>query len=69
MVSSEPSHAQYTLTIGGTALFTAQKFQNPLTLVFPDLRLAAGTVIALKVKSDDGTSIVVDGEISGKEVG
>lgn len=69
MVADEVDHAEWTVTIAGEALFTDQKFQVPLTLVFPDLALAAGVEVKVEVKSDDGTAIVADAEISGKEIG
>ncbi|GAI78059.1 unnamed protein product, partial [marine sediment metagenome] len=41
----------------------------PLNLQWPDVKLAAGAVVLLEAKSTDGTSVKVDGAITGKEVG
>ena len=69
LVADLPGHAEFTVSIGGTALFTDKLFQTTLTLVFPDLKIAAATVVLVEVESDDGTAIVVDAVITGKEVG
>lgn len=69
MIADEVDHAEFTVSIAGTALFTDKKFQSVLTLVFPDIKLAALVEIKVEVQSDDGTGIVVDAEISGKEIG
>lgn len=69
MIADEVDHAEFTVSIGGIALFTDQKFQSALTLVFPDIKLVAGVEVKVEVQSDDGTAIVVDAAISGKEVG
>ena len=69
LVADKVDHAEWTVTIAGAALFTDHKFQVPLTLVFPDLALAAAVEVKVEVQSDDGTAIVADAEISGKEIG
>lgn len=69
MVSDNYAKALFKLEVGGTALFTNKAIQAPLTLPFPDVRLAGATVVKLSCKSSDGTSITVDGSISGKETG
>lgn len=69
LVADLVAHAEITVSIGGTALFTDKLFQTTLTLVFPDLKLVAATVVLVEVESDDGTAIVVDAVITGKEVG
>lgn len=60
--------ALFRLTIGGVTQFTDIKLINPVTLKFPPCKLAAATQILIEVKSSDGTSIEVNGEVSLKEV-
>lgn len=57
------------LTIAGVVAFTGAAPQGPLDLSFPNVNLAAGAVILLEARSSDGTAIVADGVITGKEVG
>jgi hypothetical protein len=56
------------LVIGSTTFFTDKTIGGALTLPFDDVALAAGAVVTLSAKSSDGTSITVDGSITGKEV-
>lgn len=69
MESDDYTHTRFKLEIGGTVIFTDQQFEASLSLEFPDLKLAAGSVVTLSAKSSDGTAVNVDGDIMGKEVG
>jgi len=69
MESSSYSKTYFKLVIGATTLFTDKTIQGPLSIPFADVQLAEGTVVRLSARSTDGTSITVDGMISGKEVG
>ena len=57
------------LTIAGVVQFTDAAPQGPLDLTFPNVNLDAADVVLLEAKSSDGTAIVADGVITGKEVG
>lgn len=57
------------LTVAGEVKFTGAAPQGPLDLTFPNVNLAPGDVVLLEAKSSDGTAIVADGVITGKEVG
>ena len=60
---------RFRVAIAGAEKFTDQEFEGPYNMEFPDVKLAAGTVVLLQAKSTDGTEINVDGDIIGKEVG
>lgn len=61
--------AVWSLTVGAEVIMLGDIIQNALTLPFADVSLSAGTDVILSVKSSDGTAIVADGSISGKEIG
>lgn len=69
MVSDNYTKTRFKLTIGGKVYFTDIQLPIGLSLEFPDLRLAAATVVLLEAKSSDGTSVIVTGDITAKEVG
>lgn len=66
-VMDSPDFAQFQLTIAGTVIFTDWSPQATVDLPLPDVKLLAGVVVLLEVRSTDGTSIEVDGLITGKE--
>jgi len=66
-MTSDP-HAQFKLEIGGVTQFEGMTIEAPLAIPYPPNKLPAGTVVRLSVRSDDGTSITVNGSISAKEV-
>lgn len=68
MVTDTFAKTHFRLTIAGSEQFADLLLQATLTLTYPDLRIDAGAVVLLEVKSTDGTGIVVDGEMTGKEV-
>jgi hypothetical protein len=67
MITSDYEHTYFRLTIAGKKQFEDKLIQAPLTLPFPDNRLNAGSVVLLECRSTDGTSITVDGSITGRE--
>ena len=69
MASSNYDKTLFQLSIATYFHFSDQTLKQPLTLVFPGLKLPPGTWVYLAAKSSDSTSIIVDGSISGKEVG
>lgn len=69
MESDTYAKTLWQLTIAGEVEFTNKAIQGPLALIFPNVNLAAGAVVLLEAKSSDGTAIVADGTITGKEVG
>lgn len=69
MISDQAAKTLWKLVIGATTIFTDVTIQSPLTLPFFDLKLAAATAVTLSCKSSDGTAIVADGSIVGKEIG
>lgn len=68
MISDNHPKTEFKLTIAGTEQFTDQTIPAPLTLPFPANRdLAPGEAVVLEARSTDGTSIIVDGSITGAE--
>ena len=57
------------VTIGSVTWATDWTVQAAMPLIFEDLKLAAGSVVKVEVKSSDGTSIIVDAVITAKEIG
>ncbi len=63
-------HAVFKLTIRGANMFEGKKTSSNLSFPFPSndqLKLAKEDRVTIWVKSDDGTSITVDGSITGRE--
>jgi len=67
MVTDNYSKTHFRLTIAGVKQFEDKIIQAPLTLPFPENDLEAGSEVVLECKSTDGTSITVDGSITGRE--
>ena len=57
------------VTVGGITWATGWVKLSAMPIIFEDLRLAAAAVVKVEAKSSDGTSIVVDAIIVGKEIG
>jgi len=55
------------ITIGSVTFETDWVVQSSLPLIFEDLRLAAADVVKVEAKSD-GTAIVADAVIAGREI-
>lgn len=68
MISDTFAKTHFKLTIAGVEQFADKLIQASLSLPFPDNRLSPGDVVLLECKSTDGTSIIVDGSITGREV-
>lgn len=68
MVTDQYSKTHFQLRIGGKIFFEDKIIQAPLTLPFPETRLRSTAEVLLECKSTDGTSITVDGSITGREV-
>lgn len=69
MVSDNYTKTRFKLVIGGTTEFEDKTIQAPLSLPFPDNRgVPSEQSVILYAKSSDGTSIKVDGSLTGKEV-
>jgi len=69
MASSSYTKTLFRLIIGAKTYMTDVTLRTALSLPFSDLNLAAGAEVRLSAKSSDGTAIVVDGSIVGKELG
>ena len=69
MESDDYDHTNFELSIAGVSQFTNKYIRGALSLEWPNVKLAAAAIVVLKCKSTDGTAIVVDGDITGKEVG
>jgi hypothetical protein len=69
ILSSNYAKTVVKVTIGGVTWATDWTVQAAMPLVFEDLKLAAGSVVKVEVKSSDGTSITVDAVITAKEIG
>ena len=54
---------------GGEMVLEDVILPTTLTMQFTDLRLSEEAAVTLSVKSADGTAIVADGSIVGKELG
>jgi len=67
--SDDYEHTRFRLTIAAEEQFTDIQIGASLTLEWPDVQLAAKSVVLLEAKSSDGTEVNVDGDIIGKEVG
>ncbi|MFQ5880565.1 MAG: hypothetical protein ACE5IZ_10385 [Dehalococcoidia bacterium] len=63
------SKAHFQLTVAGAQQWTDVELPVAFNPHFADLRLAAGDVVLLEGKSNDGTSVNMWGHIEGKEVG
>jgi len=68
MVTNQYSKTHFRLTIAGVKQFEDKIIQAPLTLPFPENELESESVVLLECKSTDGTPIIVDGSITGREV-
>jgi len=68
MVTDNYDKTHFKLTIAGEVQFEDKLIQAPLTLPLPENKLNAGDVVLLECKSTDGTSIKVDGSITGREI-
>lgn len=66
MVSSSYTKTQFKLVIGSSTEFTDKYTQTALSLPWQNNKLASATTVTLSAKSTDGTSITVDGSITGK---
>lgn len=69
MTADNFDKAVWELDVGSEVVMVDDVIQNALTLPFSSLSMAPGTIVTLSVKSSDGTAIVADGSISGKEIG
>lgn len=67
MATNEYGKTHFRLSVMGKVLFKDRKLERPLTLLFPPHEIPRGEYITLGCKSTDGTSIKVDGSITGKE--
>jgi hypothetical protein len=68
MITDNFEKTQFRLKIADEMLFEDKQIQSSLTLPFPWNELEEGSVVLLECKSTDGTAIVVDGSITGREV-
>lgn len=68
-MSDDYDHTNFKLTIAGVEQFTDAIIGNSLSLGYPDVRIASEAVILLEAKSTDGTEVIVDADITGKEIG
>ncbi|MBA7601994.1 hypothetical protein ES703_09079 [subsurface metagenome] len=67
--SDDYEHTRFRLTIAGVEQFKDMVIGAALTLEWPDVKLAAGAVVLLEASSTDTTTVNVDGDILGKEIG
>jgi len=68
MICDNFSIAQWKLEVDSVAVLEDDILQGEFTIPFPELKLAAGSVVTLSVKSDGSTEIMADGNIDAKEV-
>jgi hypothetical protein len=69
ILSSSYSKTVLQVTVGSVVFATNWTVQAAMPLIFEDLKLAAGQIVKVEVKSSDGTSIIVDAVITAKEIG
>lgn len=69
LLSDAYTKTHFKITVGAVTYAEDWIILSSIPLVFEDLRLAAGAEVLVEVKSTDGTSIIVDASIVGKEVG
>lgn len=69
IISDNYAKTSLQIVVGAITWGTAWLSQAAMPIIFEDLKLAAGDVVTVSAKSTDGTSIVVDGIITGKEIG
>lgn len=68
LLSDDYDHTHFKVTVGSIVFANNWLVQAAMPLIFEDLRLAAGSVVKVETKSTDGTAIVVDTVIVGKEI-
>ncbi len=68
-MTDDYEHTRFKLTIAGVEQFKDMVIGASLTLEWPDVKLAAGAQVLLEASSTDTTTVNVDGDILGKEVG
>jgi len=69
LISNDFPHTEFKVTIGTVTFCEDTIVRNIIPLVFGDLKLAAASVVKVEARSTDGTAIVVDAVITGKEIG
>jgi len=69
IISDDYAHTLVTIVVAGVTLESGWSPTSVMPLIYEDLTLAAGAVVAVTVRSSDGTAIDVDVVIVGKEVG
>ena len=69
MMTNNYAKTLWQLVVGNYIIMTNEYIQTPLTLPFDDLLMLQGWAVTLQCKSSDGTAIIADGSISGKELG
>jgi hypothetical protein len=67
MITDKFDKTQFRLKIAEETLFEDKQIQSSLTLPFPWNELDEGSVVLLECRSTDGTAIIVDGSITGRE--
>jgi hypothetical protein len=67
MITNNFEKTQFRLKVAGETLFEDKQIQSSLTLPFPWNELDEGSVVLLECRSTDGTTILVDGSITGRE--
>lgn len=68
VLSDTYTKTHFQITVGAVVYATDWIMLSSIPLVFEDLRLAAATEVTVEAKSTDGTAIVVDASIVGKEI-
>jgi hypothetical protein len=68
MVTDNFEKTMFRLKVADETLFEDKQIQTSLTLPFPWNELDEGSVVLLECRSVDGTPIIVDGSITGREV-
>jgi len=69
ILSDDYAHTLVQITVGTVTWCTGWTPQGAMPIIFEDLKLAAASIVKVEAKSSDGTAIVVDAIIVGKEIG
>lgn len=69
IISDDYDLTKLKVTIAGVGEPDDWLLQAAMPLIYEDLKLAAGDEVEVQVQSTDGTAIIVDALIVGKEIG
>lgn len=69
ILSDDYTNSVFQVTVGAIVWATAWQMQSSMPIIFEDLKLAAGEIVLVEVKSDGVNTVTADAIIVGKEIG